>query len=524
MKKHFAALVLCFLMLSGVLPARGDALSDQRLYVTELAGEILARQMQAAGASSEQAWLDGGLSRSIGSSEWYVFALSQRGDLDFTRWREAMAAYLSEKPVRSAVTRLKIALTLLAAGGSEPYIAATLADSAGQQGLMSHVFALHLLNNGVESEGLSAENTIRMLLSLQKQDGGWVLTGNVSDPDVTAMTLQALALHRGDEAVSAAIDRALMLLSELQRPDGGYASYGVPNPESASQVLIALCELGIDGLADPRFIKDGATLLDGITAYRVAEGSYAHRLGDQANPNATMQALLAFTAYERLTSGRSGMFTLDQDRSADNTETPDIYSGPHNLPLVFGGKTIAVSVILLVAGFAVLILCLTGRRSRRNLAAVAIIAAGLAAFVCLTDFESADSYYSGQAPVKKDVVGYVTLSIRCDTVAGRAAHIPADGEILAPTRFPIAQGDTVFAVLTDAARACGLHVESSGAAGMRYVSGLGNLHEYDYGDLSGWLYYVNGESPGMGCEQLSLSDGDVIEWHYTCDMGGDIGR
>jgi len=522
MSKRITVLAICLLMLLASLSAQAD--STQTQSPAALSAEILTRQMQEAGAASEQAWLDDTLTQSVGSTEWYVFALSRRGTHDFTRWQNAMATHLAQAPVRSAVTRLKLALTLLATGDHSAFITDTLADSAGQQGLMSHVFALHLMNNGVVSKGHSPQETIRTLLTLQKQDGGWALTGAVSDPDVTAMTLQALAAHRNDEAVSAAINRALSCLSALQRPDGGYASYGVPNPESASQVLIALCELGIDSLNDPRFLKDGATLLDGITAYRVGEGSYSHRLGDKANPNATMQALLAFTAYERLMSGRSGLFVLELSQSPDQTAIPHSAPVSHFTPPHIHYKLISTAVILLLAAAAILLLCLSGRRNRRNLSAIALTAILLSAFVCLTEFQSADSYYSGAAPVKTDVIGEVTLCIRCDTVSGRASHIPTDGVLLTPTRFPIAPGDTVFSVLTDAARTCGLHMESSGAIGMRYVSGLGHLHEYDFGDLSGWLYYVNNESPGVGCEQLVLSDGDVIQWLYTCDMGGDLSR
>jgi hypothetical protein len=97
--------------------------------------------------------------------------------------------------------------------------------------------------------------------------------------------------------------------------------------------------------------------------------------------------------------------------------------------------------------------------------------------------------------------------------------LPADGMLLAPTAFPIAAKDTVYTLLTDAAQSCGLRLDVTGGAGTRYVRGINGLYEFDHGDLSGWLYLVNGESPSEGCDQYRVQDGDVVEWRYTTDMG-----
>ncbi|MGM9626294.1 MAG: DUF4430 domain-containing protein [Eubacteriales bacterium] len=48
------------------------------------------------------------------------------------------------------------------------------------------------------------------------------------------------------------------------------------------------------------------------------------------------------------------------------------------------------------------------------------------------------------------------------------------------------------------------------------------LYEFDFGDLSGWIYKVNGETPSVGCGDYVLSDGDEIAWLYTCDLGNDL--
>ena len=40
------------------------------------------------------------------------------------------------------------------------------------------------------------------------------------------------------------------------------------------------------------------------------------------------------------------------------------------------------------------------------------------------------------------------------------------------------------------------------------------------GTGSGWRYKVNGEYPDVGASKYVLSDGDTVEWVYTCDAEG----
>ena len=56
-----------------------------------------------------------------------------------------------------------------------------------------------------------------------------------------------------------------------------------------------------------------------------------------------------------------------------------------------------------------------------------------------------------------------------------------------------------------------------------YVEGINYLYEFDGGQGSGWMYKVNGWFPNYGCSSYYLTDGEVIEWVYTCDYGADVG-
>ncbi|WP_324339370.1 DUF4430 domain-containing protein [Ruminococcus sp.] len=169
-----------------------------------------------------------------------------------------------------------------------------------------------------------------------------------------------------------------------------------------------------------------------------------------------------------------------------------------------------------------------GKRSYKNFIFLGAAAAAAIAVILLTDIRSPEEYYSGEKKEKDNVIGSVTMEIRCDTIAGRSdsEHIPADGVILAPTAFDIESGDTVFDILTEAAQTYGIQVENKGSAGsshgMVYISGINYIYEFDFGDLSGWVYHVNGITPSRNCGEYVLSDGDRIEWLYTCEVGHDL--
>ena len=112
------------------------------------------------------------------------------------------------------------------------------------------------------------------------------------------------------------------------------------------------------------------------------------------------------------------------------------------------------------------------------------------------------------------------MTIRCDTIVGKdsSPYIPADGIILDTTEFDIESGETVYDILTEAARTNNIQLQVNGD----YIAGIAYLYGYDYGDLSGWIYHVNGDTPFVMCSDYKLSDGDVIEWLYTCELGNDL--
>lgn len=185
-------------------------------------------------------------------------------------------------------------------------------------------------------------------------------------------------------------------------------------------------------------------------------------------------------------------------------------------------KPYAILGIVIAAGGACAVLYLLKKRNKKHYIAVGIIAAAGILFILLTDFRSVDSY---KEPAKTDGDITVTLSIRCDTIKDRQKvnyYIPDDGVILDTATFTADEGDTVYDVLLQAAKANNILLDNRGAEGAAYIAGINSLYEFAYGDLSGWMYRVNGEFPDVGCQSCTVSDGDKIEWLYTTDIGKDL--
>ncbi len=194
---------------------------------------------------------------------------------------------------------------------------------------------------------VTREKLIQVILDAQLNDGGWNLSAENADPDMTAMAIQALApYYKTNETVKAAVDKALEALSALQRSDGGFDSWDTVNSESCAQVIVALTALGIDPTADSRFVKNGHTVLDALAGFYVTGGGFRHTAGGERNDMATEQGYYALAAYYR--------FANTQTRLYDMSDVT-IQTGGSNAPAT--GDTgvlvwvIALPVTILAAAF-----------------------------------------------------------------------------------------------------------------------------------------------------------------------------
>ena len=634
--KLFAILLCVTTLLCGVLSAVPvGARSYTVAQVQSLCDGIVAYN----GYHDTQDFIDGYLTDNAGStSEFYVLALSQSGDYDFSSYESALLSYLDDRTVSSATSREKYALTLAAVGSTNRYIADTADEAIGGLGMMSLVFGLHLLNNGYDSRLYSTDGLLSEILSRVKDDGGWAVMGSWGDVDVTAMTLQALAPHYGGRGdVTDAIDRAVDWLSTKQLESGGFKTMGAENCESAAQVVMALSDLGIDPQTDSRFIKNGTSVMDAMMDYRLSNGGFSHT-GNDGNANATVEVFCALTAYRRMCYGQSCFYQLDHvvhgapsggssgsggsgnagrsgrsgggnggldnssgaggdsasgsnARSSGNADSGSgersdqhvEYDSNGNRVIIVNGqkfieatnaagemvtvnvseteyqpretrvfsdrhgdfqsgatddaamraasadesgrggyKPYAILGVIAVAGGVCAVLYLMKKRSKKHYIAVGIIAAAGVLFILITNFESTEAHFQ---PQEDDGDFTVTLSIRCDTIKDlekKNNAVPDNCIILDTREFSASSGDTVYDVLQNAARTYRITIDNRGSDGAAYIAGIDGLYEFDYGDLSGWMYRVNGDFPDVGCQSCTVHDGDRIEWLYTTNIGKDL--
>lgn len=138
----------------------------------------------------------------------------------------------------------------------------------------------------------------------------------------------------------------------------------------------------------------------------------------------------------------------------------------------------------------------------------------------------------GKKPVT-NVKKSATLSVRVDTLLNnldvlppnKIDLVPKDGAIYAATKVNFSEGESVFDLLSREMKKSKIHMEFSFTPmyNSAYIEGINNLYEFDGGELSGWMYKVNGWFPNYGASRYVLKEGDRVEWVYTLDLGHDVG-
>lgn len=198
-----------------------------------------------------------------------------------------------------------------------------------KQGINGPVFALIALDtqNYVTEDDTIRQQCIDYILEKELAGGGWALSGTTADPDMTAMTLQALAPYKNNPEVAAAAERGFTTLSSIQQDNGGYASWGTVNSESIAQVIVACTAWGINPNTDSRFVKNGRSAVDAILDFYVTDGKgFAHTEDDTGtltvNAMATDQACYALVAYDRYLNNQNSLYDMTdvEMEQADKTD------------------------------------------------------------------------------------------------------------------------------------------------------------------------------------------------------------
>lgn len=206
-----------------------------------------------------------------------------------------------------------------------------------KQGINGPIWALIALDshdyeipkNDDPSAQVTREGLIEYILDKRVDDGGWnlMLASEVCDPDMTGMAIQALAPYYNSNAeVKAAVDGALETLSKIQHENGGYSSMEGSCSESCAQVIVALTSLGINPETDPRFTKNGVSVVDAMCLFAVEGGGFTHVPNGTLNGMATEQGQYALAAYYRFLNGQTSLYDMSdvQVRKVETLPTIDV--------------------------------------------------------------------------------------------------------------------------------------------------------------------------------------------------------
>ena len=524
------------------------------------------------------------------NGDWAVMALARAGlssDAD-KRWyagyadelAKLLAANGSSFETSSENERLVLALTALGqnakayAVGGETYdlvtpLTETMEDKTTYKATLPGTTVAATAILAIDSAPYTVADTaavpamIQYLLGMQNPSGAWGINKQNPDDnvDATAMVLTALAPHRSETGVQAAIDKALTYLE-------GLTGYG--NACTDAQLVTAYSALGID-CTDARYARGGKNPLTSLLSYQTASGGFSldSTASDaRVSPRPTEQAAYALVAYDRFKRGASSLY--------DMSDAADL------LPAASGAADVAAKITALGT--------VTDCKRDTYLALQEIEAAyaGLTAEekAKVTNYETflqqkqtfqtlleayrkakldeLDAYYdklkrtdyttdqwtkiteayrTGRSSIssaqyaeqadaalkqaKADIDAYVNgdtieVSFRLigdfpESYTGK--HLGYVTWIETET-YTVKKGSTVYDVFTEALQDAGLTSTGAASGYVRSITApsiLGGytLSEFDNGAGSGWMFTVNGTHGNYALNEHVLKDGDRIVWHYV---------
>jgi len=513
MKKLLIVLLTLILALTIITPAFASNGNAGSFDYDQVINSILDEKMKAMEVDNIQDLIDKMAEAPASGNEWYVLAIRNYvKDLDYSLYRDALEKYVAETNISNAASRLRIALTLLSLNSTSDFIQKTADDAIAVQGLMTYVFGLHILNNGAISTTYDANSLVQYIISVQNENGGWSLNGTASDPDVTSMVIQALASKKDNLDVYEAILKGIDYLSNSQLEDGGYSSYGAVNPESACQVMMACACAGIDAIGNEKFIKNNCGIIDFVETYKVADGQYKHLSNGDANTTTQMQIFYTSVAYKMFKENGENYYVFPA--LSEKTIERKAKQSASSLNI----KTILYIAVAIIFVILCVVKLIQGKRNFKVYLSIAMICAIACVGVSFIKIESTDDFYKKEEASEKSI--FTTISIYCDTIKGQADYIPEDGIILQYKTVSVNEGSNVYDQLVNACKEYKIQMEASGNS---YVNGINYIYEFKFGDLSGWMFKVNGEFASVGCNEYVLKDGDYVEWVFTTNLGKDVG-
>ena len=265
-----------------------------------------------------------------------------------------------------------------------------------------------------------------------------------------------------------------------------------------------------------------------------AESETIHEIDSDQHTETTQPADETTDASETPSQNedtRTETVPVSQNESSESFSSTDDHAPSKNKPgqgVPF--KWILVGIIGLLGGLAVVVLVVTHHASPKRLIPILIITIGaILAVIFFLNIESVNQHFGEDQTESSESdtsSASVTIEIRCYNALPYRdkllIDLPEDGIILSKTTVNITEGTSVWDVLDIATRKAGIVTVHRGGRTGAYVEAIAGLYEQACGDLSGWVYVVNGIQPSVGCGSYICEDGDEIYWVYSCTLGTDV--
>jgi len=102
-------------------------------------------------------------------------------------------------------------------------------------------------------------------------------------------------------------------------------------------------------------------------------------------------------------------------------------------------------------------------------------------------------------------------------------RVEGEEMLLSQRLVTVSEDDTVFDILKRVTMAYGIGIDyTKSMVGTVYVRAIGGHAEFDRGAGSGWVFLVNDALATTDAGSVKLSEGDVVRWAYTLDLGKDV--
>lgn len=522
------------------------------------------------------------------NGDWAVMALARAGlssDAD-KRWYAGYADELAKLLAANGGSfettnenaRLVLALTALGQNakaytvGGETYDLVTpltaktgSAYKATVPGTTSAAFAIIAIDSApyTVADTAAVPAMIQYLLSMQNPSGAWKINDKnpADNVDATAMVLTALAPHKSETGVQAAIDKALTYLE-------GLTGYG--NACTDAQLVTAYSALGID-CTDAKYARGGKNPLTSLLSYQTASGGFSldsTASNARVSPRPTEQAAYALVAYDRFKRGVKSLYDMSDavdllpaasgaaDVAAKITALGTVtdckretYLALQEIEAAYAGLTAEEQAEVTNYG------TFLQRKQTFQTLLEAYRKAKLAELDAYydklkrTDYTTdqwtkiTEAYRTGRSSIssaqyaeqadaalkqtKADIDAYVNgdtieVSFRLigdfpESYTGK--HLGYVTWIETET-YTVKKGSTVYDVFTEALQDAGLTSTGAASGYVRSITApsiLGGytLSEFDNGAGSGWMFTVNGTHGNYALDEHVLQNGDRIVWHYV---------